>query len=142
MLVGVACRMARLAPVAVLLLSACGSTAPYTVPAAAINTALALGSSVQQRAAGGCVATCGYGTVCNPGTGFCETSPCGSCRGGESCVAAADGWRCATSEEAAKISGAAIRAKLQPGQVVPGIGISPQTGSGPPAPVHPGSDQP
>lgn len=146
MAVGVAVRLARLAVVGLSFLAlGCSSSAPYTAPAAALNTALGLGVAAQQRAAGGCVATCGYGTACNPRTGLCERSPCGTCPAGESCIAAREGWRCATEEEAGKIA-AGIRARLPPpGQLVPGVGIAPQTGSGPPPPpsaLRPGPDQP
>jgi hypothetical protein len=53
-------------------LSACASSAPHTVGAAAINTGLALGGAAAQRAGGGCFALCTNGTVCNPKTGLCE----------------------------------------------------------------------
>ena len=122
--------------------AACSSSAPYTAESAVINSALGLGAAVQQRSAGGCFAECVHGTFCNPRTGLCERSPCGTCPPGEVCVAADDGWRCATSEEAGKVTNG-VRAQLPPaGRVVPGLGISPQTGSGPPQPLHPGPDQP
>src|SRR5512144_2851109 len=114
-------RAARVA-VTVALLSACSSSAPYTVPAAAINTALGLGASAQQRAAGGCFATCSPGRTCNPRTGFCEPSLCGTCPTGESCIVVHGGWLCGTEGEA---SGAAATVRTclpPPGQVVPGLG--------------------
>jgi len=58
---------------ALLALGACRSSAPYTVPAAAINTGLALGAAAAQRAGGGCYAVCTHGTVCNTKTGLCES---------------------------------------------------------------------
>jgi len=130
-------------PIALALVCACRSSGPYTVPAAAINTALGLGAAAQQRAAGGCIATCVHGTVCNPRTGFCERSPCGTCPAGEGCIVVSGGWKCGTEAEASSAA-SAIRTQLPPGQIVPGIGISPQTGSGPPAspPARPGPDQP
>jgi len=146
MVVGIASRR-RAAPVALALLCACRSSGPYTLPAAAINTALGLGASAHQRAAGGCFATCAYGTTCNPRTGFCERSPCGTCPAGQSCVVVNGGWKCGTEGEASSAA-AAVRTNLPPpGQVVPGVGISPRTGSGPPPspparPGAPGPDQP
>jgi hypothetical protein len=131
-----------LVAVTLALLSACSSSAPYTVPAAAINTALGLGASAQQRAAGGCFATCSRGRSCNPQTGFCEPSLCGACPAGQSCIVVHGGWQCGTEGEASSAA-ATIRTNLPPpGQVVPGLGISPRTGSGPPLPAHPGPDQP
>lgn len=59
---------------ALALCAGCRSSAPYTVPAAAINGAFALGASLSQRAAGGCYATCSPGTACNPRTGYCEST--------------------------------------------------------------------
>ncbi len=139
---GIASRR-RAALLALVLLPACSSSARYTVPATAINTALGLGASAQQRAAGGCFATCAYGTVCNPGTGFCEPSPCGTCPDGERCIVVNGGWKCGTEAEASSAA-AAVRTKLPPpGQIVPGVGISPRTGSGPPSlPERPPPDQP
>ncbi len=142
MAIGNVRRWVMLAPVVAALGSGCSSSAPYTAQGAAINTALGLGASAQQRSAGGCFAECAHGTVCNPGTGLCERSPCGICPAGESCVAADDGWRCASREEVGKLT-SGVRTQLPPpGQVVPGLGISPRTGSGPPEPHHPGPDQP
>jgi hypothetical protein len=123
------------------LLLACRSSAPYTAPAAAINSALGLGVSARQRAAGGCFAMCTNGLECNPRTGYCEPPPCGPCPAGESCILASGGFRCGSGAEAST-PGAAIRTDLPPpAQVVPGIGISPRTGGGPPLPHHPGPDQ-
>src|SRR5512144_295638 len=67
--------MNRLAPalVALAAAAACKSSAPYTVPAAALNTGVALGFSAAQRAQGGCYAVCTHGTVCNPKNGLCES---------------------------------------------------------------------
>jgi hypothetical protein len=66
--------MPRPAPLAALLLAlaGCASSAPYTLPAAILNTTLAAGVAATQKASGGCVATCTNGTICNPRTGFCE----------------------------------------------------------------------
>jgi hypothetical protein len=100
-----------------------------------INTALAVGSSVQQRAEGGCYAVCAYGTVCDARTGTCvkETSKCGSaCQSWELCVETeAAAWRCIPNSI---VTGALPSGATAPGQVVPGVGVSPATGSAPTLP--------
>lgn len=53
----------------------CGSSAPYTMTSAALNSGLALGASALERSSGGCYAICTNGTVCNPKSGFCEREP-------------------------------------------------------------------
>jgi hypothetical protein len=116
--------MRRLAPVAAALaLAACKSSAPYTVPAAAINSGLALGVSAVQRAGGGCFADCANGTVCNPKTGFCESTRrpdyCEEAPGG--------GTRCVPVD-------VGLIRKGEVGSVAPGVGISPATGAPPPPP--------
>lgn len=107
-------------------LAGCASSAPHTIPAAAINTGLALGVSAAQRSAGGCYATCTGGTVCNPRTGLCEaavaTEVCQEAPGG--------GVRCVPVE----VSGAMSRKQPVTGLPTGPIGISPVTGSTPPAP--------
>jgi len=52
----------------------CRSSAPYTMPAAALNTGLAVGAALGQRSAGGCYASCAPGTRCNPATGYCDST--------------------------------------------------------------------
>jgi hypothetical protein len=53
---------------------------------AAVMTSLAVGASAAQRASGGCYANCPPGTVCNPGTGLCDTQPCHNrCSAEETC---------------------------------------------------------
>jgi hypothetical protein len=42
---------------AVVAAAGCQSSAPYTLPAAALNSALAVGAALEQKAAGGCYAT-------------------------------------------------------------------------------------
>jgi hypothetical protein len=127
-------RFGWLAVAAVLL--GCGSTAPYTVPAAAINSAVAIGASLQQRSQGGCYATCAYGTVCDARTGTCvkETSACGSaCQSWEVCVEAeASEWRCIPATSIVTTTRA--QGATAPGEVVPGVGVSPATGSVPTLP--------
>lgn len=79
-------RHALVALLSVAGLAACQSTAPYTVPAAAVNTAIAAGVSAGRRADGECYSPCGPGTKCNPKTGFCDTLPCrGECQAWQRC---------------------------------------------------------
>ncbi len=113
----------RSAPLlAVLALSGCGSSARYTMPAAAINTAIALGVAAEQRAAGRCYAVCTSGTVCNPKTGMCEAAAanevCEEAPGG--------GMRCIPFEITAQRPTRAGAAS--------GVGVSPATGTVPPPP--------
>ncbi|BDG01275.1 hypothetical protein [Anaeromyxobacter oryzae] len=124
--------MPRLAPlffaplVTAIVLAGCGSTAPYTVGAAAINTAVAVGASAAQRAEGGCYAMCAHGTVCNPRSGLCESR-----QAGEYCEEAPGGGvRCIPVD---------VRGMTREGQgggkASPvGAGVSPATGSTPPPP--------
>jgi hypothetical protein len=122
----------RAALAAALALSAgCRSSAPYTVPSAAINGALAVGASLGQRAAGGCYATCPPGTACNQRTGYCD-SIVDFCVGPE-----------ATAPGCAARAAAAKAIDLPPdtrGRAagVPGVGVSPETGRAPTMPA----DQP
>jgi hypothetical protein len=106
--------------------AACKSSAPYTIPSAAINTALAVGASAAQRSAGGCYAQCVGGTVCNPRTGFCE-SPAVVCVGSE-----ADSLACLNRP------GTTLNTGTQGPGTSPtlpvSIGISPATGTVPPPP--------
>lgn len=49
-------------------------------------TAAAIGVAAAERSAGGCIAICTNGTVCNSKTGLCEPLPCrGRCGEGEHC---------------------------------------------------------
>ena len=65
--------MRRLAPAALLLaLAACKSTAPNTMAAAGVYSALALGATVAEQKKGWCDTPCRDGLVCNPRTGWCE----------------------------------------------------------------------
>jgi hypothetical protein len=69
--------------------SACKSSGPYTLPAAAIESGIAVAFSAAQRSEGGCFATCTNGTTCNPNSGFCErisTSALCACPAGQLCV--------------------------------------------------------
>jgi hypothetical protein len=117
----------RAAALAALLLAACQSSAPYALPAALANTGLALGVSAAHRAGGGCYATCTGGTACNPATGLCEAA---SAR--EVCAEAPGGGvRCTPVD---------VRASRRadagtPAPVATQVGVSPATGSTPPAPA-------
>ncbi len=114
---------------AVLVGSGCKSTAPYSLPAAAINTGLAAGVSALQRTAGGCYAQCVGGTVCNPASGFCE--PRGTvCLGLES-----DPASCTLRPGAAPTMGTAATVPGAGGETLFPVGISPATGSVPPPPA-------
>jgi CelD/BcsL family acetyltransferase involved in cellulose biosynthesis len=117
----------RLAAFAALLLSACQSSAPYTLPAALANTGLALGVSAAQRAGGGCYATCTGGSVCNPSTGLCEAASarqvCSDAPGG--------GMRCTPVD--VRASRRADERSAPP--VSTEVGASPATGTTPPAPA-------
>ncbi len=112
------------------LAAACGSSAPYTMTSAALNTGLALGASALERSSGGCYAVCTNGTVCNPKSGYCERDPVPLCEPGSAC------------------GGPLLREPLNVDQVhqQPGstatrtLGVSPATGRAPPPP--PGSAAP
>ncbi len=114
---------------AALTLAACQSSAPYTLPAALANTGLALGVSAAHRAGGGCYATCTGGTVCNPATGYCEAASarevCGEAPGG--------GVRCTPVDVRASRR---AEAGAAPAPVATEVGVSPATGSTPPAPAE------
>jgi hypothetical protein len=140
---GYPARVARTAPLLLLAAVACKSSAPYTIPAAAVNAALAVGVSAQQRAAGGCYATCTNGTICNEHTGYCEPAPCvGNC-GNEVCEATPSGTvRCAPAGQSVLTSKRPPAAE-KPGEVVPGVGVSPATGRAPSPPAsRPASETP
>ncbi len=110
---------------AALLLPACKSSAPYTLPAAGINAALAATASVAQRSAGGCYAQCVGGTVCNPNTGFCD-SPGAVCLGLDS-----DPLSCLNRPGTTMDAASSVPVM---GPINSPIGISPATGSVPPPP--------
>lgn len=120
--------------VAALLACACQSSGRYAVPAAAINTAAGVSAAVQQRAAGGCYATCVGGTQCNPHTGFCEAMPCGACPAGEACVVTASGFACSAGGSGGA-AGAGLTASQRgsPPPLLPGLGVSPVPPPPPPA---------
>ncbi len=105
--------------------AACQSTGPYSVPAAALNTAVAVGASAARRAGGDCFTPCTGGRVCTPRTGYCEAPVAEQvCDQGETGMV-----RCAP------ISVTQRQAPLPP-NLAPGFGISPQTGQAPPPPAE------
>ena len=110
----------------VLALAGCRSSAPYTLPSAAVNTAIAAGASVSQKSAGGCYAQCVGGTICNPRNGFCE-SPGAVCVGSE-----ADSPACLNRAEPTMGTSTAGPAGSSTSPFP--IGVSPATGSVPPPP--------
>jgi hypothetical protein len=85
--------LARLRPlVPMLLLAACLGSGPG---AAALNTAVAVGYTANERAHGrGCWAACPHGTTCNEDTGYCDPLPCGGCPTGQECRQTPVGDRC------------------------------------------------
>jgi hypothetical protein len=113
-----------LATAALALVAACKSSAPYTVPAAALNTGVALGLAGAQRAQGGCYAVCAYGTVCNPKTGLCE-APTSDVY----CEPAPEGGTRCVPLQLQRTQ------KVEP-QPAAGVGLSPATGSAPPPPAE------
>ncbi|BDG06898.1 hypothetical protein [Anaeromyxobacter paludicola] len=126
--------MKRIATLLLLAALGCASTAPHTLEAATLATGVALGFSAASRAAGGCYAQCTGATACNPATGLCEETPCARCASWEMCVESPEaGWRCARRPDAS-ISGQRAAAERKPGEVAPGVGLSPATGSVPPPP--------
>jgi len=110
----------------VLALTACRSSAPYTLPSAAINTAIASGASMAQKSAGGCYAQCVGGTICNSRNGFCE-SPGVVCVGAEADSPACLNRAGTTIGTSATGPAGSIPTPLP-------IGVSPATGSVPPPP--------
>ena len=109
-------------------LAACRSSAPYTAPAAVLNTGAAAAASTAQRLAGGCYATCVGGTACNPRTGFCEkpreTEPLVCQQGAAGTVVCTQATRTLPPAQGAS--------QRPPPQVIPGV--SPDTGRAPPPP--------
>jgi hypothetical protein len=119
--------MRRLLPI-LLLLAACRSSAPYTLPAAFLNTGIAVGASAGRRAAGDCFTPCTYGTVCNPRTGYCEAA---STR--DVCAQTATGdMQCVPMPPPTTVE--RKPAATQEGGLVPSLGVSPETGKAPPPP--------
>jgi hypothetical protein len=116
--------MKRAILAAAIALSACTSTAPHTLGAAAINTGVALGTAAAQRASGGCFAVCTNGAVCNPSNGLCEKPAadvyCEEAPGG--------GTRCIPLQIGKE-------RESRPGANLP-VGVSPATGTVQPPPAE------
>src|SRR4051812_48407032 len=75
--------------------AACHTGSASTLVGASTMTALALGTSAAERAAGGCYAMCTNGTACNPRTGLCELQPCrNQCSVSEHCETSFTGDKC------------------------------------------------
>lgn len=123
-------RMTRLALCAAVALAACKSSAPYTLPAAALNTGAGAGAAMSKRASGGCYAVCTNETVCNPRTGLCErasaaspvASPAEYCKGESA------------ASKGCKQIGISLEQPPPPAAPAPPIGVSPATGTVPPPP--------
>src|SRR5207248_10573007 len=76
-------------------LVACHTGATSTLVGATTMTALAVGTAVAERAAGGCIAMCTTGTSCNPRTGLGEVLPCRKqCLATEHCEQTFTGDKC------------------------------------------------
>jgi hypothetical protein len=107
---------AGLAFVALLSLG-CKTGSPNTVLGAAVTTAAGIGASAANRAAGGCVAICTAGTVCNTRTGLCDRQACdGRCSQNEICEETFSGSKCVagTTGVAAKADGRPRTAPVLP----------------------------
>jgi hypothetical protein len=116
----------RHAALLLLVLGGCKSTAPNTMTAVAINTALAAAVAGVSVSQGGCVAQCGPGTTCNGKTGFCEPTPEFRCVGGN-----LNSGLCSNRPEDLSTMQPATAG---PGSLPASLGISPATGSVPPPP--------
>src|SRR5256885_10872681 len=76
-------------------LAACHTGGTSTLVGATTMTALAMGSAVAERAAGGWIALCTHGTACNPQTGLCEALPRrNQCSATEHCEQPLTGDKC------------------------------------------------
>jgi hypothetical protein len=124
----------RLAPLLALAAAgACGSTAPYTIPSALINTAFAAGASLERRNSGACFVPCAYGTACNPRTGYCERNPAPpACAEGDP-----GDLRCAPLA----MPVVSERKDSEPGAAPP-LGVSPATGAAQPPPAKASPEAP
>ncbi len=76
-------------------LVACKTGSPNTAVGAALTTAAGISAAAANRAAGGCIAICTAGTICNPRTGLCERQACdGRCGPSEICEETFSGSKC------------------------------------------------
>jgi hypothetical protein len=122
--------MLRLRHAALLLLAlgGCKTSAPHTMSAAAINTALAAAVAGVSVSQGGCVAQCEPGRACNPRTGLCDPAPEFRCVAGN-----LNSPLCSNRPEdlSAAQAGNPVYNSLPAT-----LGISPATGSVPPPPAE------
>ncbi len=118
----------RHAPLVLLALAACKTSAPHGMEAAVINTALAAAVAGVSVAHGGCVAMCTQGWTCNPKTGLCEPQPEFRCVGGN-----LNSGLCSNRPEDLSAARAGSSAS---GSLPATLGISPATGSVPPPPAE------
>jgi len=123
-----AARTTRLALLTALAgLAGCASSAPYTVGAAAINSAVALGAAGASRSSGGCWAVCTDGYVCNPASGWCEKPKVALDPGCPPGVVSSDP-RCNPWPQPT------VSGQGGAGSSGSGVGVSPATGKPPPPP--------
>ena len=114
--------------VAALLVSACKTGSSNTGIGAATTSAVAIGTAIAERAAGGCIAICTAGTACNRTTGLCEPMPCrGECGANEHCEQTFSGEKCVaggpTSVEAlVKGNARTVPASIAPATAPPNPG--------------------
>jgi hypothetical protein len=112
--------MRTLTLAAALLLAACRTATPgvSTAVGASTMTAAAIGAAAASRAAGGCIAVCTNGTICNTNSGLCERAPCeGRCGPGERCESTFTGNQCVSTPTTGVVTNA--NATKSPAAVVP-----------------------
>jgi len=120
-------------------LASCHTGGTSTFAGAATMTALAMGSAVAERAAGGCIAICTNGTACNPQNGLCEVLPCrNQCSATEHCEQTFTGDKCMPGAPTG-IESVANAEKDKP-RIPVGVPISPTPQTGTPT-VVPAAEQ-
>ena len=120
-------------------LAACHTGGTSTLVGATTMTALAMGSAVAERAAGGCIALCTHGTACNPQTGLCEVLPCrNQCSASEHCEQTFTGDKCMPGAPTG-VESVANASKNKPNIPV-GVPTSPTPATGAPT-VMPAAEQ-
>ena len=66
-----------------------------TLAGAGTVTAVAIGTAIAERKAGGCIAICTGDTICNPRVGLCEVRPCrNECTADQHCEETLTGAAC------------------------------------------------
>jgi len=119
--------------------AACHTGGVSTFAGATTMSALAVGSAVAERAAGGCIALCTNGTVCNPQNGLCEVLPCrNQCAAGEHCEQTFSGDKCMPGAPTG-VESVANAEKNKP-KIPVGVPISPTPQTGTPT-VVPAAEQ-